>query len=151
MSERLEFLATQHYELHAREDHAIKFCADNETLQQMIESFGSIDASYAHYSTTTVEGRGLKEASLDQPAYFTVVTRSVTVHPPRLNSSFQGCAVLLVVRACVRDAVCSFRSCSRPVKLEGRAVLEPVYVLSITCIQLASHAVVFRGLVLGRR
>ena len=79
MSERLEFLATQHYELHAREDHAIRFCAENETLQQLIESFGSIDASYAHYSTTTVEGRGLKEASLDQPAYFTVVTRSVTV------------------------------------------------------------------------
>ena len=105
MSERLEFLATQHYELHAREDHAIKFCAENEALQQLIESFGSIDASYAHYSTTTVEGRGLKEATLDQPAYFTVVTRSVTVHPPRLNSNFQGCAVLLVARACVRDAV----------------------------------------------
>lgn len=81
MSERLEFLTTQHYELHPREDHAIKFCADNETLQRMIESFGSIDASYAHYTTTTVEGCGLKEATLDQPAYFTVVTRSVTVHP----------------------------------------------------------------------
>lgn len=108
MSERLEFLATQHYELHPREDHAIKFCADNETLQQMIESFGSIDASYAHYTTTTVEGCGLKEATLDQPAYFTVVTRSVTVHPSRLNSSFQSCAVLLVGRACAR-ALSSWR------------------------------------------
>ena len=77
MSERLKSLATQHYELQPREDHAIRFSADNDRLQEMIDSFGSIDASYAHYATTSAEGRGLREATLNQPAYFTVVTRYV--------------------------------------------------------------------------
>lgn len=93
MSERLESLATQHYELQPREDHAIRFSAENETLQDMIDSFGSVDASYAHYATTTAEGPGLQEAILNQPAYFTVVTRCVkhknvlaTKHPNGFSS-----------------------------------------------------------------
>ena len=76
MSERLEALASQHYELQPREDHAIRFSADDEALQQAIDSFGSIDASYAHYTTSTAEGRGLQEANINQTANFTVITRS---------------------------------------------------------------------------
>ena len=77
LSERLQTLATERYELQPREDHAVRFCADNETLQGLIDSFGSVDASYACYATSTVEGHGLQEANVDQPAYFTVVTRFV--------------------------------------------------------------------------
>ena len=77
MSDRLEALATQNYELQPREDHAIKFCADDEAFQGLIDSFGSVDASYAHYATTTAEGQGLQEAHINQPARFTVVTRYV--------------------------------------------------------------------------
>lgn len=60
-----------------REDHAIRFCADNEALQGLIDSFGSVDATYAHYATSTAEGHGLEEGNVNQPAYFTVVTRFV--------------------------------------------------------------------------
>ena len=81
MFNRLQSLATQHYELQPREDHAIRFSANNETLHEMIDSFGSIDASYAHYATTSAEGRGLQEATLNQAVSFTVVTRSVRKHP----------------------------------------------------------------------
>ena len=37
MSERLEALANQGYELQPREDHVIKFSAENVALQQAIE------------------------------------------------------------------------------------------------------------------
>ena len=77
LSDRLQTLATEHYELQPREDHAIRFCADNEALQGLIDSFGSLDASYACYATSTAEGPGLQEANVNQPAYFTVVTRFV--------------------------------------------------------------------------
>lgn len=77
LSERLQTLATEHYELQPREDHAIRFYADNESLQGLIDSFGSVDSCYACYATSTAEGHGLKEANVDQPAYFTVVTRFV--------------------------------------------------------------------------
>ena len=80
MSKRLESLVNQNYELHPREDHAISFSADEKMLQEMIESFGCIDDNYAHYATTKAEGRGLREACLNQPAYFTIVTRFVRVH-----------------------------------------------------------------------
>ena len=75
MFRRLETLATESYELEPREDHPITFCSDDEGLQHVIDSFGVIDASYAHFSTSTVEGTGLQEACLDQAAYFTVVPR----------------------------------------------------------------------------
>ena len=77
LSERLQALASQDYELKPREDHVIRFCADNESLQGLIESFGSVDASYAHYATSRAEGPGLQEAHVNQQAYFTVVTRFV--------------------------------------------------------------------------
>ena len=77
LSERLQTLANEQYELQPREDHAIRFCADNEALQSLIDSFGSVDASYASYPTSTAEGHGLREAKVNQPAYFTVVTRFV--------------------------------------------------------------------------
>ena len=79
LSERLQTLSTDQYELQPREDHAIRFCADNEPLQSLVDSFGSVDASYAHYATSTAEGHGLQEANINQPAYFTVVTRFVAV------------------------------------------------------------------------
>lgn len=76
VSERLQSLANQHYELYPREDHAIRFSVDKETaLEEMIASFGVIDASYAHYATTTAEGRGLQKATLNQLASFTITTR----------------------------------------------------------------------------
>lgn len=76
VSERLQSLANQHYELYPREDHAIRFSVDKETvLEEMIASFGAIDASYAHYATTTAEGRGLQKATLNQLACFTITTR----------------------------------------------------------------------------
>lgn len=77
LSERLQTLAIEHYELQPREDHAISFCANNDALQSLIDSFGSVDASYACYATSTAEGHGLQEANVNQPAYFTVVTRFV--------------------------------------------------------------------------
>lgn len=81
MSDRLKSLATQHYELQPREDHAMRFLADDQTLHNTIDSFGSIEASYAHYATSSAEGRGLQEATVNQLAHFTVVTRCVKMHP----------------------------------------------------------------------
>ena len=65
MSDRLKSLTTQHYELQPREDHAMRFIADDQTLNNMIDSFGSVEASYAHYATCSAEGRGLQEATVD--------------------------------------------------------------------------------------
>lgn len=79
MSERLEALANQHYELQPREDHVIKFSAENVALQQAIESFGSIDTSYPYFATSTAEGPGLHEANVNQTVCFTVITRFVVV------------------------------------------------------------------------
>ena len=81
MSNRLKSLATQHYELQPREDHAMRFLADDQTLHNMIDSFGSIEASYAHYATSSAEGSGLQEAAVNKLAQFTVVTRCVKIHP----------------------------------------------------------------------
>ena len=78
LSERLQTLASEQYELQPREDHAIRFCADNEVLKSLIDSFGSVDASYACYATSTAEGHGLQKANANQLAYFTVVTRFVS-------------------------------------------------------------------------
>ena len=77
ISKRLISLVNQQYELHPREDHAISFSADNKKLQGMIDTFGCLDDTYAHHATTKAEGRGLKEASLNQKAQFTVITRFV--------------------------------------------------------------------------
>lgn len=79
MSERLEALANQGYELQPREDHVIKFSAENVALQQAIESFGSIDTSYPYFATSTAEGPGLHEANVNQTVCFTVITRFVVV------------------------------------------------------------------------
>lgn len=87
MSKRLESLVNQNYELHPREDHAISFSADEKMLQEMIDSFGCIDDNYAHYSTTKAEGRGLREARLNQPAYFTIVTRDRKGRPITCETS----------------------------------------------------------------
>lgn len=80
ISKRLKSLVNQQYELHPREDHAMGFSADDNTLQGMIDTFGCLDDTYAHYATTKAEGRGLQEASLNQKAYFTVVTRFVRTY-----------------------------------------------------------------------
>ena len=79
LSERLDALANQGYELQPREDHMIKFSAENVALQQAIESFGSIDTSYPYFATSTAEGPGLHEANVNQTVCFTVITRFVAV------------------------------------------------------------------------
>ena len=75
ISRRLESLVAEEHEFSPREDHHPKLCCDDDSLMAAIDTFGFLDTCYAHFATSTAEGKGLSDARLDFQAEFVVITR----------------------------------------------------------------------------